>query len=292
MAIEQKIIGVESNGRRYARNPRSTAYGPGQFLTSTWMDMLRRHRPDLLQGRSRQEALELRSDPEISAEMTRLYGQDNARTLQASGFEPNEGTTYLAHFAGPEGAVNLLKNPTASAASVLGSAVIEANPFLAGWSAQDVIDWASRKMGGQPVASAAPAQSAPPKQEANDMFPFLLSALGGSFLPAAASAAATVPSVAAAAPTSGMLADFLGSKSIPGGVANSMGYTETGGMLDNLFGGGQQASAGSSQQANPAGQAPKAPEVQASPFVSPSGPAPVDMSRLAQIIQRRAALGI
>lgn len=148
MALSDQIIGAESGGNPLARNPRSSATGAGQFIERTWIDTLSKHRPDLVQGKSRDEILALRSDPALSKAMTEAYGQDNAGVLQRAGLPVTPGTTYLAHFAGAQGATNLLRaDPGASAAEVLGPAAARANPFLARMSVGDLRNWASRKMG-------------------------------------------------------------------------------------------------------------------------------------------------
>lgn len=41
MGLADKIIGVESGGDANAKNERSTATGPGQFIEETWLSMLR-----------------------------------------------------------------------------------------------------------------------------------------------------------------------------------------------------------------------------------------------------------
>jgi len=50
--VVERIISVESNGDTNAKNTRSSATGPGQFLNETWLDLIRMHRPDLTKGRS------------------------------------------------------------------------------------------------------------------------------------------------------------------------------------------------------------------------------------------------
>ncbi|RUY20936.1 M23 family peptidase, partial [Mesorhizobium sp. M7A.F.Ca.CA.001.13.2.1] len=55
---------------------------------------------------------------------------------------------YLCHFLGMEGAHQVLSaTGSAQLSAVLGSAVIQANPFLTGKTASYVVDWAERKMG-------------------------------------------------------------------------------------------------------------------------------------------------
>lgn len=158
MGLANQIISVESGGDPNARNPRSTATGAGQFIEGTWLAMLAKHRPDITGSRA--DLLALRSNADLSKEMTDAYASDNAASLRAAGLPVTPGTTYLAHFAGPQGAVGLLNNPQASAASIMGARAVEANPFLAKMTAADVAAWADRKMGG---ASAAPMSMAGPR---------------------------------------------------------------------------------------------------------------------------------
>lgn len=145
--LVDKIAFVESGNNPRARNPRSTATGAGQFIESTWLNMIERHRPDLA-AMPREAVLDLRNDPEISREMIVRYAMDNAQGLQSAGLPVDKGTLYLAHFAGLGGARAVLSAPdAASVADILGDAVIKANPFLKGKTAGWLRNWAARKMG-------------------------------------------------------------------------------------------------------------------------------------------------
>jgi hypothetical protein len=160
VGLIDQIISVESGGKNTS-NPNSSASGVGQFIDGTWLDMLSRHRPDI-KG-SREELLALKNDPALSREMTAAYAGDNAGILSKSGLPVTPGTQYLAHFAGPQGAVGILNaDPTTPAGAVLGDRVVKANPFLAGMTAADLKAWADRKMGGNaaPMSMAGPAQPA------------------------------------------------------------------------------------------------------------------------------------
>ena len=164
-ALVNAIIRVESSGDPNASATTSSALGLGQFISDTWMDMIARHRPELMEGRSRAEILALRTDPELSREMTRALLEENAAGLTGAGFDPTPGNVYLAHFAGLDGALRVLRaDPSTPIASILSRAAIRANaairhngrPF-AQFTASDLMAWASSRMrragGSQPAGT-------------------------------------------------------------------------------------------------------------------------------------------
>lgn len=165
MALVDQIIHAESGGNPNARNPHSSASGAGQFIDSTWLSMMKQHRPDLVAGKSPGEILALKSDPQLSREMTSAYASDNAGILSKRGLPVTPGSTYLAHFAGPQGAVGILSaDPNAPVAGILTPAAVKANPFLNGMTAADLRAWADRKVSGKSVPTshhAAPASTPP-----------------------------------------------------------------------------------------------------------------------------------
>jgi hypothetical protein len=161
MGLIDSIIGVESGGNPNATNPNSSASGLGQFINSTWLSTIKEARPDLAQGKTDAELLALKTDPGLSREMTQAYANQNQAILQKNGLPVTEGNTYLAHFAGPGGAVKVLQaDPTAPVGSILGDSVVKANPFLANMTAADLQAWASRKVGGQGAPAPSPVASA------------------------------------------------------------------------------------------------------------------------------------
>ncbi|TWA89603.1 lytic transglycosylase domain-containing protein [Bradyrhizobium stylosanthis] len=146
MAGVDDIIARESAGDPNATNSRSSAGGLGQFIDSTWLDMLQRHRPDLLQGRSRADLLQLKFDPQLSKDMTAAYAADNNAVLSKAGIPITPGATYLAHFAGPQGAVNVMNaDPATPVSAILDRSAITSNPFLRNMSAADLRAWADGK---------------------------------------------------------------------------------------------------------------------------------------------------
>lgn len=193
-AILDRIILNEGSGK----NPRSSATGTGQFIDSTWLDVVKRNRPDLAAGRSDQELLALRADRALGREMTEAYRRENVASLTAAGVaEPTPGQQYLAHFLGPAAAAAVIKaNPNTPVADVLRQAVgdkqaqkmIDANPeVLRGQLAGSVSAWSDRKMGGASQGSGslysmlrpdtreeilARAQTALGKREVDDLADF------------------------------------------------------------------------------------------------------------------------
>lgn len=155
MALVDNIISAESGGNPNARNPHSSAGGAGQFIDGTWLSMLRKHRPDLVAGKSPGELLALKSDPQLSRDMTSAYAADNAGILSKRGLPVTPGSTYLAHFAGPQGAVGILSaDPSMPVAGILTPAAVKANPFLNGMTAADLRAWADRKVDGKSVPTS------------------------------------------------------------------------------------------------------------------------------------------
>lgn len=185
MALVDQIISAESGGNPNARNSLSSAGGAGQFIDSTWLSMLRKHRPDIADGKSDSDLLALKFNLALSKAMTAAYAADNAGILQNAGVSVTPGSAYLAHFAGPQGAVGILNaDPATPVASILTPAAVKANPFLQGMTAGDLAAWANRKVGGAsaaagmsvpstpqqsaaPVASAVPAASSEPEPQDN-----------------------------------------------------------------------------------------------------------------------------
>lgn len=150
MAILDKIISAESSGnleKANKPNKTSSALGLGQFINGTWLDMAKRYRPKLAEGKSDAEILELRKDADLSKEMTAKYAAENEARLRRAGVPVTPTSTYLMRFAGPGGGVKLLKaDPNTPVELILNDEAIQANPFLRGKIASWVIAWANKKM--------------------------------------------------------------------------------------------------------------------------------------------------
>lgn len=160
------IIKPESGGDPTARNPRSTATGLGQFIESTWLDVIQKIRPQLYgalgaaeTAESRKRILALRTDPELNREAIGELGRQNAVKLQDAGFEASLRNLHLAHFLGAQGAVSILRaDPSANAAGVLpGAAAANPEVFKRGnATVQDILNYGTaRATGAGPAGQAA-----------------------------------------------------------------------------------------------------------------------------------------
>jgi len=199
MGLVDSIIGVESGGNPNATNPNSSASGLGQFIDSTWLSTIKQARPDLAQGKSDADLIALKSDPQLSREMTEAYANQNQAILSRAGVPVTPGTTYLAHFAGPGGAVKVLQaDPNAPVESVLGAAEVNANPFLRGMTVSGLQAWADKKMGGS-APQPQPAQASPASPPGA---PLVLPSAQPPVFPQAAQAAPQAPQQAQQADSS------------------------------------------------------------------------------------------
>lgn len=160
--LVSRIVAAESGGRADARNPNSTASGIGQFLDSTWLATVRKHRPDLAGGQSDAQLLALKTDPALGREMTRRYAEDNASTLVAAGIPATPANIYAAHFLGPAGAKTVLSaSDNKQLSELLPAAVINANSFLQGKDVSWFRQWTAGKM----VGAAADSVKFSPRVE-------------------------------------------------------------------------------------------------------------------------------
>ena len=154
-ATIRAIVGVESGGNPNAANPASSAVGAGQFIASTWLGMMRRYKPDLVAGMTDNQILGLRTDANLSVEMTAMYARENAQAMQAAGIQGiGPGEIYLGHFMGPGGAIRALQSPLDTPISALMSPKeIKANRGIrfngksfVDFTAGDLRAWAQHKM--------------------------------------------------------------------------------------------------------------------------------------------------
>lgn len=118
---------AESGFDAQAKAKTSSATGLYQFIEQTWLNTIEKHgykHGISLEGKSRQQILNLRKDPQIAANMAAEFASDNQKFLNdhwAKG-QKEIGSTelYLAHFLGASGAAGFLnardENPVQKAA--------------------------------------------------------------------------------------------------------------------------------------------------------------------------------
>ncbi|HEX5509822.1 MAG TPA: hypothetical protein VFX37_15080 [Pseudolabrys sp.] len=148
MTLADQIDAVESGGDPTATNTNSSAMGVSQFIAPTWLSVIKQHFPQVAQGKSDADILAMRADPNLSQEATAAYAADNRAFLAKNGLPVTPGSVYLAHFAGPQGAADVLKaDPATPVSDILGPQAVKANPFLQGMTAQGLRAWAASKMG-------------------------------------------------------------------------------------------------------------------------------------------------
>ena len=118
----RRLAQVESGNNPLAKNPNSSAGGLFQFIDST----------------AKQYGLTDRYDAEQSLTAVTKFTEDNKKVLRKRlGREPSPGELYLAHQQGATGAANILSNPTATAADIVGGRAISLNAGGQGITAQD-----------------------------------------------------------------------------------------------------------------------------------------------------------
>lgn len=160
--IVRGLVGTESGGDPNARNPLSSATGRGQFINSTWLDMMKGE-PEA-QGKTPAEVLAMRTNPAISDRMTGKYADQNAAALRASGMDVTPGTIKLAHTFGPAGARSIISSrDNVPVAQVMPPNVMQANPWIGNKTVGELKTWADKAMAREMrvAGNAAPAATAP-----------------------------------------------------------------------------------------------------------------------------------
>ena len=151
-------------GNRSAKNPipGQTATGNGQFTEATWLQTAKAALPDVVQGMSDAQILQMRRDPAFSQEMTAAYAKANGAKLVADGQPVNGTTLALAHRFGPDGATKILDAaPDAPLETILPPAVIKANPDLKGQTAGNYARSIASQFGVAPVDIGIPVPNSP-----------------------------------------------------------------------------------------------------------------------------------
>ena len=117
---------AESNFDPSAKAKTSSASGLYQFIDSTWLSMVDRYGDSYgieTQGKSKQEILNMRNDPETSSFMAAAFASENEKFLNTNwGGDIGATELYFAHFMGASGATSFLnardENPMQNAADL------------------------------------------------------------------------------------------------------------------------------------------------------------------------------
>jgi len=147
------------------QNPRSSAFGPGQFINSTFDSFLRdRHPEELLSvrqgGDAARKALKLR----YGEEAIDWYRGVNSEELGRVNLPVNDTTLALSHHLGAGGATKILRaDPNAPMNTLFSPEVIKANPLMSGKTAGQYIQEIS-KFTDTSVTPKPPQHGAPPEQ--------------------------------------------------------------------------------------------------------------------------------
>ena len=163
----ERLMMAESGGKLDAKNPRSSALGPFQFIESTFYDVVTRHFPELLEEKTYAQIQQLRMHLETARNAALAYTRENAAYLNDRGITPEPAHLRLAFLLGPGGAETVISaKPETPVSDLLGKSVLAANPFLGRMSAEQLIDRAKREaagLGPLPVIASAKTATAQPK---------------------------------------------------------------------------------------------------------------------------------
>ncbi|MBN8848150.1 MAG: hypothetical protein J0I73_08655 [Sphingomonas sp.] len=142
-----KVRRAESGGDDAARSSSSSATGRYQVVDATWLRVAR----DLPEAKGMGDAglLGMRTHPVWQEKVMDRLGVEYRSALSRIGAPETPGNLYLMHFAGTGGASKILRAAADTPIDeLLSKAAIDANPFLRGRTAEDVIEWAHGRVGG------------------------------------------------------------------------------------------------------------------------------------------------
>ncbi len=119
IARKQRQQGENPSGNPNAQNPHSSAGGKNQIIDDTWVALLTKNHPEMVEGKSRQEILALKNDGPLNDEMAGKYDQDNAKFLASNGIAPTPNFINAAYRAGPQGALAIIQAARANPATLV-----------------------------------------------------------------------------------------------------------------------------------------------------------------------------
>ena len=158
-------MAAESGGRSHAKNPRSTALGPFQFIKATFLELTRRHFPQEISGLSEAAILKLRTDPNLSRRAAAVFCKESVDYLKEKGLEPNFAHLRLAYLLGPADAARIMQaQKQTPVVRLLSPVVIKANPFMRSMSVTDLLAKSERDVmreRSEPIAASPPSDARP-----------------------------------------------------------------------------------------------------------------------------------
>lgn len=126
-----RLMIAESGGRSNAKNPRSSALGPFQFIKSTWISVIERYFPDVSAKHSTTALLALRTDPKLARKAAKAYTRELAAALRRADLPDTFVNLRLAYLLGPSASVRVLSaKDDAPVARHISRSALRANPFL------------------------------------------------------------------------------------------------------------------------------------------------------------------
>ncbi len=155
-----RLMAAESSGRSAAKNPRSSALGPFQFIKSTFLDLTSRHFNAEVEGLSEAQILLLRTDRDLSRRAATVFSHENEKYLRGRGHEPTFAHLRLAFLLGAADAARILQAPRHTPVrELLAPSVVKANPFMRAMTAADLLEKSEHDLSeDRPMDVAVPAR--------------------------------------------------------------------------------------------------------------------------------------
>lgn len=140
-----RLMAAESGGRSTAKNPRSTALGPYQFIKSTFLELAHRHFPGEIAGLTEEQILRLRTDGDLSRRAAAIFCRESVSYLRERGLEPTFAHLRLAYLLGPADAARIMQaDAQTPIPRLLSAAVVKANPFMRRMRVADLLGKSER----------------------------------------------------------------------------------------------------------------------------------------------------
>lgn len=109
IARRQREAGENPTRDPTAQNPHSSAGGNNQIIDRTWLDLMGKYRPELVEGKTKDEILAMKLDGPLNDQMAGQYDRDNAKFMASNGIAPTPNMLNAAYRAGPQGALAIVQ---------------------------------------------------------------------------------------------------------------------------------------------------------------------------------------